>query len=202
MKNPMRTLGHALLAGGVLLSVCWAGLLAHSHWTQEKAERELRNQLRHTFASSLSDYQAQKASPVRHHRGEVIGRLDVPRLKMSVMVLEGSDPGILRVGAGHVQGTVFPGMVGNVGIAAHRDTFFRPLRAILPQDLITVTTAQGTFRYRVEGTEIVNASDVRVLHPTRDSELTLVTCYPFYYVGSAPKRFIVHASAAKISPGS
>jgi sortase A len=87
----------------------------------------------------------------------------------------------------------FQGTFGNVGIAGHRDTFFRPVWEIRPKDVITLTTPHGTFRYRVEATEIVDPDDVQVLHRTKDAELTLVTCYPFYYVGAAPKRFIVHA---------
>jgi sortase A len=109
------------------------------------------------------------------------------------MVLEGASPSILRVAAGHVDGTALPGIAGNVGIAAHRDTFFRPLRDVRPQDGIVVTTSYGTFRYVVERVEIVDPGDVKVLHGTADPQLTLVTCYPFTYIGSAPKRFIVHA---------
>ena len=109
------------------------------------------------------------------------------------LVLEGTVPKVLRVAAGHIGGTALPGTAGNVGIAAHRDTFFRALRDVRDKDLILVTTPYGTFRYVVEATEIVNPTDVEVLRRTHHPELTLVTCYPFIYIGAAPKRFVVHA---------
>src|SRR5207244_8834559 len=122
--------------------------------------------------------------------GDIIGRIEIPRIHVSVIVLEGSDSRILRVAAGHVQGTALPGTIGNVGIAAHRDTFFRPVREIRPNDMITLTTPHGVFQYRVDGTEIVDPNDVQVLYRTKDAELTLVTCLPLYSVESAATRFI------------
>jgi sortase A len=108
------------------------------------------------------------------------------------MVFEGDDAGILKVGAGHIPTTPFPLQGGNVGIAAHRDAYFRPLRLIRPNDAISFKTPTGTFHYTVTKTEIVQPSDTQVLARS-NQDLTLVTCYPFYYVGSAPQRFIVHA---------
>lgn len=127
-----------------------------------------------------------------------IGRLDIPRLHVSTIVLEGDDEHSLRYGAGHVPGTSLPYQTGNVAIAAHRDTFFRPLRLIEPHDRIRLTTPDGSFDYVVQSTEIVSPDDVRVLRESPDSELTLITCYPFYYVGPAPKRFIVHARRVRL----
>lgn len=121
------------------------------------------------------------------------GRLEIPRLHMSTVVLEGDDEHSLRFGAGHVPGTSLPYQAGNVAIAAHRDTFFRSLRKIEPDDRIRLTTPNGSFDYVVQSTEVVSPRDVAVLRASRDPELTLITCYPFYYVGPAPKRFIVHA---------
>jgi sortase A len=126
-------------------------------------------------------------------RGDVVAEIDIPRLDLSVVVFEGDDAGILEKGAGHIPGTALPSGSGNIGIAAHRDTYFRPLRAIHANDVITLKTQAGTSRYAVTETEIVPPSDVGVLAPASGRDLTLVTCYPFYYVGSAPKRFIVHA---------
>jgi len=127
---------------------------------------------------------------------DVIGLLEIPRLNVSTVVLEGDDAHALRLGAGHVPGTALPEQSGNVAIAAHRDTFFRPLRHIAPNDRITLQTPDGAFQYVVESTEIVPPTDVAVLAPSHRAELTLVTCYPFYYIGSAPLRFIVHAKRA------
>jgi sortase A len=123
----------------------------------------------------------------------LIGRIEIPSLGLSVMVIEGVDGRTLRRAAGHIPGTALPGQPGNVGISAHRDTFFRPLRKIQKNDMITFTTVLGDYRYRVMSTKVVNSRDVEVLSPRGNEALTLVTCYPFYFVGPAPKRFIVRA---------
>ena len=125
--------------------------------------------------------------------GAVFGRLEIPRLGVSVMVVEGAEDADLKRAVGHIPGTALPGEPGNVGIAGHRDTFFRPLRRIQPNDTITLDTFQGAYRYRVMSTEVVRPEDIQVLYPTRHDSLTLVTCFPFDYIGSAPKRFIVRA---------
>ena len=125
--------------------------------------------------------------------GSPIGLLEVPRLGLSVIVLEGTDEHTLQLGAGHIENTAFPGELGNLGIAGHRDTFFRPLKDIRQNDRITMTTPAGSFEYRVQCTEIVKATDTHVLAPSSSLSLTLVTCYPFYFVGAAPERFIVWA---------
>lgn len=127
-------------------------------------------------------------------QGAIVGRLEIPRLHVSVVVREGAGPNILAVAAGHIEGTNLPGFSGNMGIAAHRDTFFGPLREIRLNDLITVKTLDGTYLYEVRSTEVVAPTDVGVLHQTSDAELTLVTCYPFHYKGPSPQRFIVHAT--------
>jgi sortase A len=128
--------------------------------------------------------------------GELVGRLAIPRLGLTALVLEGVDKKTLRRGAGHIPATALPDPdkdEGNVGIAAHRDSHFRALKDIQEDDTIELTTLDGTLRYRVEWTKIVKPADVSVLEPTDEPALTLVTCYPFYYVGSAPERFIVRA---------
>ena len=123
----------------------------------------------------------------------LIGRLEIPRLKLKVMVREGAGEHTLRRAVGHIPGTSLPGGIGNVALAGHRDTFFRPLRAIRRDDVIDLQTAKQSYKYRVESTKIVSPRDVEVLKASGGETLTLVTCYPFYYVGSAPKRFIVKA---------
>jgi LPXTG-site transpeptidase (sortase) family protein len=123
----------------------------------------------------------------------VVARIEMPRLRLSAYAREGVDLSTLRGSVGHVPGTALPGEAGNAAFAAHRDTFFRPLKNVREGDAITVTTPRGTFRYTVSGTQIVDPSDVWVLQPTADATLTFVTCYPFDYIGSAPQRFIVRA---------
>lgn len=126
--------------------------------------------------------------------GELVGRIAIPRIGVSAIVLEGVGRRTLRRGAGHIPATPLPVEgEGNVGIAAHRDSYFRALKDIREDDTIELTTLDGTFHYTVEWTRIVEPEDVSVLAPTDEPALTLVTCYPFYYVGSAPKRFIVRA---------
>ena len=110
------------------------------------------------------------------------------------MVREGADECTLRRAVGHIPGTALPGKSGNVGLAGHRDTFFRPLRNIRKNDAIDLDTGHGTLPLSGDGVpQIVTPRDVRVLKASAGKTLTLVTCYPFYYVGSAPKRFIVRA---------
>ena len=123
----------------------------------------------------------------------LIGRIEIPRLKLSAIVIEGDDSKTLRRAVGHITGSPLPGQMGNVALTGHRDTFFRPLRNIRRDDTIVVTTLQGEYRYRVQSTRIVSQNDVAVLGSTGDERLTLVTCYPFYFVGSAPDRFIIRA---------
>lgn len=128
------------------------------------------------------------------HKGDVLGRIDIPRLGLSVAVLEGTSSQVLRLGAGHIEGTPLPGQPGNSGVAGHRDTFFRSLKDIHKNDEILMQTATGLLRYEVDWIKIVGPEDTSVLHSVgEESTLTLVTCYPFYLVGPAPKRFVVHA---------
>ena len=130
----------------------------------------------------------------------VIGRLTIPRLSLSVMVREGVASKTLSLAAGHIPGTALPGDRGNVAVAGHRDTLFRGLKDIRKDDVIEFQTLDGRFDYEVGSTEIVTPKDVGVLQPGRQDELTLVTCYPFYYVGSAPDRFIVKAREIAEAP--
>ena len=126
-------------------------------------------------------------------RGSVVAALDSGRIGLSVMVLEGTDERTLGLGAGHMPGSGVPGKAGNVVITGHRDTFFRPLRSIRPGDSIELTSPEGTYQYRVSWTRVVAPNDTRSLKPTRQEVLTLVTCYPFSYIGSAPDRLVVRA---------
>ena len=117
----------------------------------------------------------------------------VPKIRLEVAVLPGTDERTLDRSVGHIEGTAQPGTDGNAGIAGHRDGFFRGLKDLVTGDLIELDTVQGTEAYRVERTWVVSPEDVSVLDPTSTRALTLVTCYPFYFVGSAPERFILRA---------
>jgi len=122
-----------------------------------------------------------------------IGRISVPRLRLTAMVREGVDEDTLQRAVGHIPATALPGHAGNVGVAGHRDTFFRSLKNLRRKDEIDFLTLDGNFKYQVESLKVVNPENAGVLAPYPENTLTLVTCYPFYYVGSAPKRFIVLA---------
>jgi sortase A len=124
----------------------------------------------------------------------LIGKIEIPRLNISTIVKEGVDERTLALSAGHIPHTALPGQPGNVGVAAHRDTLFRNLKDVRRGDKIMLTTLDGEYIYRVVSLQIVQPTDVSVLEPSPDEKtLTLVTCYPFYLVGHAPKRFIVRA---------
>lgn len=123
----------------------------------------------------------------------IVGRLLIPALDMNVMVLEGTDRWTLNRAAGHIEGTALPGQTGNVGISAHRDGFFRSLSRISQGDEISLVTLERIYTYQVESTQIVSPSETQVLEQSAKPILTLVTCYPFYFVGEAPQRFIVQA---------
>ena len=128
-------------------------------------------------------------------RGGLVGMLDVPRLQFSTAVIEGDDTGTLQRSVGHLPDTPMPWDAGNSAIAGHRDGLFRPLKDVKIGDEIRFRTTRDEYRYRVTKTSIVMPDDLSVLAPQSDpATLTLITCYPFYYVGSAPKRYVVHAA--------
>ena len=132
--------------------------------------------------------------------GGLIGRIDIPALHLSVPVLEGDEAASLLRGLGHINGTARLGGLGNVGLAGHRDTFLRPLSGILPGMDILAADPAGIYHYTVDSTEIVMPERVSVLNIGSRPELTLITCYPFNYIGAAPKRFVAHAHLVSASP--
>jgi LPXTG-site transpeptidase (sortase) family protein len=147
-----------------------------------------------------ADSAGARGEAARKQSGDWLARLDAPSLGMSAPILEGTEADVLLRGAGHIVETAFPGQRGNVGVAGHRDTIFRPLRKVRVGDELTVTTVDRVYRYRVALTGIVEPADVSVLDPTDRPVLTLVTCYPFGYIGPAPRRFIVRADFVREEP--
>ncbi len=132
--------------------------------------------------------------------GAIIGRMVVPAVNLSVPVFENYDNDTLKRGVGHVPGTALPGGLGNAGFAGHRDTFLRPVRNIKKGMEIDLITPEGKYRYQVDTMEIVMPDQVEVLDIRSQPELTLITCYPFDFIGAAPKRFIVHAHLLSLEP--
>jgi sortase A len=173
-----------------LLAYC--GFVVIDAWNFQRVERRKLERVASETAGATN------ASPLPvtvgpAAKGDLIGLIKIPRLGMSVVVIEGTSARVLRRAAGHIPGTALPGQPGNVGISGHRDTFFQPLENIRPNDIITLTTVLGEYRYKVVSTKVVSPYDVAVLKTSRNEILTLVTCFPFYVVGPAPDRFIVRA---------
>jgi sortase A len=174
------------IVGALTLSYVVLTLLFAKHY-QEAANRTLEKQLyaeeQHKTASSQAAVK----------EGDVLGRIEIPRLNLQVAILEGTTAHTLRLGAGHIAGTAFPGTAGSIGIAGHRDTYFHSLQDIRRNDNILIQTADGISRYEVDWIRITDPADGGILAPTADSGLTLVTCYPFHYIGAAPERYVIHA---------
>ena len=200
-KEPLRRIlrwTQRILFAGAVSMLAYCGFVLMDAWMFQNRERRQLERLlserqeatggtrRTSFPTLL------KKAPPAGING-LIGRIEIPRLGVSVIVIEGTSRTTLRRAVGHIPGTALPGQPGNVGISGHRDTFFRPLRNIQQNDIITLTTLLGEYRYRVVSTKVVSPYDVAVLDPSGNEILTLVTCYPFYFVGSAPDRFIVRA---------
>jgi sortase A len=125
--------------------------------------------------------------------GDVIGTLSIPKIKKTINIIEGTGTKELKLGVGHYVGSVLPGVSDNSVLAGHRDSVFRNLGQLKIGDLMTVRTSYGTFVYEVHKIRIVNANDRTVIVPTQDAILTLSTCYPFRFIGNAPKRYVVQA---------
>jgi len=183
-----------LLLAGVIAIGIWAWsymrMAVFQSWGNQVLDHRINGRSA-TVSPPHAAPRAQAPPPIRN--GALIGRLAIPRLNMRAVVREGAGEDTLDVALGHIPGTALPGQPGNVGVAGHRDTLFRGLRKIEKNDVIEFQTPAGSYSYKVESTEIVKPKDVGVLDASKRPEMTLVTCYPFYYVGAAPSRFIVKA---------
>lgn len=157
-----------------------------------KSKLGMRGEVKTPVAPAPAPAPRAKPAPTVHD-GELLGRLVVPRLHVRAMVREGTGNNVLDVAAGHIPGTALPGQNGNIAVAAHRDTLFRGLRNIRKNDVIEFQSLKGDYTYKVSSTEIVTPKSTNVLQPGAYPEITLVTCYPFYYIGPAPDRFVVKA---------
>jgi sortase A len=178
-------------AARVLLAV---GLLALGYAAYVVADAKAYQAIeQRQFARARTDA---GAAPAPAH-GESIGEIRIPRLGLRAVFDQGESAAVLQRAVGHLADSALPGQLGNVVLAGHRDTFFRPLKRVRSGDAITLRTSAGDFEYVVESTAVVPPSDVRVLEPTGGRTLTLITCYPFGYLGAAPDRFIVRARETK-----
>jgi sortase A len=166
----------------------WVGLMALSYVGYVLADTQIYQayeswQLEHSAKRGLHTLPA----------GLVIGKVEIPRIGLSAVVVQGDSQEILSRAVGHIPGTVLPGQSGNMVIAGHRDSFFRPLRKVHRGDRIMLKTPGGSYYYEVESTVVVAPTDLSAVEDSPQRQLTLITCYPFSWVGSAPNRFIVRA---------
>jgi sortase A len=179
LKRALRWIRHILFTGA-FLAIGYCGFVLWDAWIFQQRQTD-------SLASSTSE----------QPDDGLIRRIEIQRVGLSAMVVEGTDNTTLRRAAGHIQGTAVPGQPGNIGIAAHRDTFFRPLRKVRLNDIVTIATQRTEYHYRVVSTRVVKPEEVSVLKPSKQEILTLVSCYPFYFVGPAPNRFIVRAERVR-----
>jgi sortase A len=187
----LKWLERSLLAFGLALGLWCAVILVRAHQTQNMPPPKVTVTQTVLPGGTTTSPPAPAPAPAP---GTWVARLEVPSVRLATTVLEGTDDGTLSRGSGHIEDTPFPGQTGNVGIAGHRDTVFRPLRHIHLGDEMKLTTADRVYHYKISKTLIVTPDDVYVLDPTEQPTLTLVTCYPFDFIGHAPRRFIVQAA--------
>lgn len=196
------TLGLILLGFYVLARIHGVVTLHAAMRSFEEASEAVGNSPNDSSQNSLSGNDYSLWSPARikaykesltRHSDAPLAVLRIPKLRIVAPVLNGTDDLTLNSGVGRIPGTSFPGQPGNIGIAGHRDSFFRGLKDITRGDTIELVTAHRTDRYVVDKVYITKPDDINILRPSGTSALTLVTCYPFYYVGSAPQRYIVQA---------
>jgi LPXTG-site transpeptidase (sortase) family protein len=172
----------AIAAGAAILVY-----VASQYWTMYSEQRWLAHEW---------DQQQSVAATHTNIPDDGLTRISIPRINLDAVIVEGTSHKALLRGPGHLKGTPSPGEVGNAVISGHRDTFFRHIYELNKGDIVTVQRNGQTFDYKVTGKEIVQPTDISVLDPSRDARLTLITCYPTYYIGPAPKRLVVFAKLA------
>jgi sortase A len=198
----MRNSGRSSVAR--VLEIClWAlGCLALGYcaflWGRAQYDQAEGNwALQHTLPGDPATVVGPARRPPYRAEGSLVGRIDIPRLDLSAVVFEGTSDDTLSRGVGHLRGSAGPGERGNLVLAGHRDTFFRELRNIRQGDEVNVMGPKGEFEYQVDSTTIVEPDQTEVLQPGDGATLTLITCYPFRYIGNAPERFIVRATKVR-----
>ena len=190
----MRTFFASLLffLAGAAVGICvWS--YARQALDQKHDEEAFKKQQQQHEEQAARPQAPEALKPRRASPGDVVARLSIQRIHLQAMVREGSDNNTLDVALGHVRGTAMPGQRGNVAVAGHRDRLFRRLAEVGKNDQIQLQTPAATYTYQVDDMAIVSPKTVSVLYSAGDSRLTLITCYPFNYIGSAPKRYIVKA---------
>jgi sortase A len=190
MRDGLRVWAARLLILAGVAILAWAG---YSVLSAQRAHERYREALEIERAVATPPHR-EPALPVTVPMGQPIGTLKAPRLGLTAVVAEGDDKPVLDDLAGHLPDTPLPWNDGNSAVAAHRDGLFRPLKDIRVGDALIFETLHGDFEYRVKETYVVDPDDIWVLNPSLEPTLTLISCYPFHFIGNAPKRFIVKAT--------
>jgi sortase A len=192
----MKGILHWIETGLWIVAVVCLGTCGYAYsqaaWHQA-SEKELFSRLRARDAREAS-YFGSAAIVGEPDPGKLVGILSIPEIGLSAVVDQGDDSRTLRSSVGHVPGTALPGGPGNAVLAAHRDTYFRKLYKLRPGDAITFRSLSGTLHYTVKSIRVVAPTDIGVMNPSPQPVLTLITCFPFYYIGNAPKRFVLVAA--------
>jgi sortase A len=211
----LRQVERLLLVAGILLLVIYVAARVHRtvlskadlQTFKAKARVPVTGPRGVALSTTVPDFTLWSEKRVKQYQESLaaqfspaMGILRIPKIDVEVPVLEGTDDLTLNRGVGHVAGTANPGDDGNVAIAGHRDGFFRGLKDVAVGDKIELVTLQTTDSYVIDNITIVEPTDVSVLRPRSRSSLTLITCYPFYFIGSAPQRYIVQASIVNAPP--
>ena len=196
-----RWITRALIAFGLACLIFYTAVTVHTWRYQRAAKTQVQQMISIQRPAEVLEHVPNVAMPLK--RGEIIGRVDIPRLKLSAAVAEGDDDKTLGKAVGHLPDTPLPWhRRGNVALAAHRDGLFRRLENIRLEDDVRVVTPRGEYHYRVKNTRIVDPDDVWVIAPTPTPTVTLITCYPFSFIGNAPQRFVVQAEMIGYVAGS
>jgi len=202
MRHALTYLRYALTTVAVVCLGTWATVKVYALVSTARNEAELErlvHERRDDF--TLLAHEKRLEAQLQPSDGTLLGRIDIPRVGVSAVILQGSGERWLEQAAGHIPGTALPASDGNAALAGHRDSVFSGLKGIRLGDSIEVTTPSRTRLYRVDAIRIVDPGDVAVLAPSGSPRLTLITCYPFRYIGSAPRRFVVEARAVLSGAG-
>jgi sortase A len=176
----------------VLLGLGLLGYVSYQYWDMYHTQQQLEAQWERQAAGASTPGQ-----PKQIPAADTLTRVSIPRINMDAIVIEGVSRKQLSIGPGHMIDTAMPGEPGNAVITGHRDTFFRNIYELKKGDEIIIRRNGQVFKYQVTGKKIVGPEDISVLKPTQDPQLTLITCYPTYYIGPAPKRLVIFSKLAQ-----
>lgn len=192
----MRRLGTLLISLGALLIAYTVWSYGQFWWSQRAIQQQMAAELERQ-AQAAAAPPAAPAPPRSLKPGQPLFELEIPKINLYNIVVEGSDDASLQKGPGHVENTALPGEAGNVAVAAHRDYYFWRLGELKPGDEVFVKQGGERLKYRVTGSRVAHESEVSVLDPTPQPTMTLITCWPLIYAGETPERLIVTAELAK-----